>query len=425
MKKILIISYFFPPCSLTAAQRPLFWVKYLKDFGYYPIVVTRRWDHAIKKPEDVLKATGTEMIHEKKDGYEVYYMPYKASLRDKLFTKFSGTPFAFFSKPITLSYLIFQNFSLSFIPFRNLYDKAKELLEKDKELNKFVITGNPFEQYFFGYLLHKITGVSWLADYRDDWTTTELKRPNTFLEKLVHSLEEKSEKKWVGTAQKITSVSQHYVNKISNLVNRPGEVLLNGYEKLVETNQKEQFPVFSIVYNGTLYPSQKIEPFLAAVINVATKLGKDKIHVYFPGLAFDESQANRVKIVIEGFESCFTITPRIPKAEVLAIQEQAQLMLMVPHEGIKGIPSSKLFEYLGLQKPVLLIPNDEDVIEEILSDCGLGYIANDTKEAEVILLKLIEDFYQGKYTPLQPAEQLKNYSRYEQTKKLAQVLDSF
>ena len=53
LNKVLIISYFFPPCNLTASNRALFWAKYLKDYGYDPIVITRKWDHKIKSPRDI------------------------------------------------------------------------------------------------------------------------------------------------------------------------------------------------------------------------------------------------------------------------------------------------------------------------------------------------------------------------------------
>ncbi|MEO1050657.1 MAG: hypothetical protein AAFX87_08515 [Bacteroidota bacterium] len=227
------------------------------------------------------------------------------------------------------------------------------------------------------------------------------------------------------TAEKITSVSPHYTNKIAKLVGKEGTVLLNGYSELnATTTQIESYRTFSILYSGTLYPSQRIEPFLEAIKKVATLKGRNKIHVHFPGLEFDAVQAQRVRNEIKDFESCFTITERIPQAEVIEMQQRSQLVLMVPHAGIKGIPSSKLFEYIGLQKSILLIPSDEDIIEDILSDCGLGYICNTTDELVDCLTRLMDDFYEGVDISKKPTQNLKNYSRFEQTKKLAQILDS-
>ena len=58
MKKVIVLSYFFTPCNLTASQRALGWAKYLKEFGYYPIIITRNWDLPIGKPEDAGISSG-------------------------------------------------------------------------------------------------------------------------------------------------------------------------------------------------------------------------------------------------------------------------------------------------------------------------------------------------------------------------------
>ena len=44
MKKLLIISYFYPPANFVGAQRTAAWAKYLHEYGYYPIIITRQWN---------------------------------------------------------------------------------------------------------------------------------------------------------------------------------------------------------------------------------------------------------------------------------------------------------------------------------------------------------------------------------------------
>lgn len=50
MKKVLILAYDFPPYVSVGGLRPYSWYKYFKEFGLYPIVVTRQWEN--KKPLD-------------------------------------------------------------------------------------------------------------------------------------------------------------------------------------------------------------------------------------------------------------------------------------------------------------------------------------------------------------------------------------
>ena len=72
LKKVLVLSYFFPPCNLTASQRSLGWAKYLNKFGFYPIFITRNWEHHINGPEDMHHHSGNEIINEQYETHAVY-----------------------------------------------------------------------------------------------------------------------------------------------------------------------------------------------------------------------------------------------------------------------------------------------------------------------------------------------------------------
>ena len=83
IEKNTIISYFFPPCNLTASQRVASWAKYLSKSGFYPVVITRKWERHVQSFKDCHYTTTNETDIEKHDHYEVHYMPYKANLRDQ------------------------------------------------------------------------------------------------------------------------------------------------------------------------------------------------------------------------------------------------------------------------------------------------------------------------------------------------------
>jgi hypothetical protein len=174
MQRILIISYFFPPCNLTASQRVYSWANLLKEKGYAPTVITRNWDIPIKSSEDVLKSTGKKNKYECNECYESIYVPYKASLRDRIYIKLAGSKLQGLSKIFTLIELFFENYSTRFIAHRNIYLEARKFLKKNPDVTKVIISANPFNLFFFGFLLKKEFNIEWIADYRDDWNTTEL-----------------------------------------------------------------------------------------------------------------------------------------------------------------------------------------------------------------------------------------------------------
>ena len=429
MEQVLILSYFYPPCNLTAGQRVKGWTDFLNESGFQPIVVTRNWDLAINSPEDVLKSTGDSIKIVSTDTFKVFYLPYKSGFRDRFYIRFKGSRVQKLSKILTFFELFMENFSTRFIPHRNLYVYSRKLLKENPEIKKVIITANPFNLFYFGYLLKCEFDIEWIADYRDDWNTSDIvHRSKSGVLAFIQHLQRKSEKKWLSNSKYITSVSPIYAEKISNYVNKKGYVILNGYEVDIEKNvQSLNSNKFILTYTGTLYQSQPIEEFLS-VIGELIILYKNRITIelHFPGLSFDESQTKRVQHLTYNYKENVFITNRISKKDVLNIQKTSDILIMISHKGIKGVPSSKLYEYIGIEKPILLYPNDNDIINETLINLNLGIICDSEKEIFKKLTNLIDLKMQGK--PLLGKidnNKIKNHSRQNQTKVLAKLLGSF
>jgi glycosyltransferase involved in cell wall biosynthesis len=387
VKKVLIISYFFPPCNLTASNRIAGWEKHLPENGIYPIIVTRNWEGTELTAEERLMDSGSELRVEKKDHSEVHYLPYLASIRDKLFRKSgNNSVYRLLSKFLTLIGVFIQPFCIRAIPYNNLYFHAKRLLKENSDISTVLISGNPFEQFYFGYKLKKaFPRISWIADYRDDWTTSEVVKVP------FRSFHRYFEKKWVGTASCFTTISPFYQAKISKLVNIPGHTIYNGFEQLIENTHKASPDSLVITYNGTLYESQHIEIFLEGLRLFIDANPDKKITFNLPGILFDQKQANRVLKNMKGYESHLVMTNRISKEEVIEIQQNSDLLLMVSHKSIKGVTSSKIFEYLSLQKPFIICPNDQDVLEEIATQSGLGVVLDTHQQVLKYLNNVIYD----------------------------------
>lgn len=426
-KKVLIISYFFPPCNLTASQRTYNWGKYFKEFGYDPIIITRKWDYPINTPSDIGKSSRSMdievLVNEK---YKVYYMPYKGSLKDRIFEK-NIERYKFTRKTLSFIELFFQNNSIKVLPYSNIYAKASQIIKKEKITN-IIVSGSPFTCFHMGYKLKKkYPHIKWIADYRDDWTTTELVNRNIGLDAVLFKMEQKSEKKWLSNAAFFTTVSDYYVKKIAKFTGLQGFELINGFGEELKDLKAIQLDKsrFEITYNGSLYSTQKIEPFLIAAKKVINRF-ENQIHIQlnFPGLGFDLTQAKRVELALKGYEGHYTITERIQREEVIKIQHKSNILLMIAHQGLKGIPSSKLYEYVGLKKPVLLYPNDNDIIEKTLKDCSLDIICEDEMDIEKKLSKLIKDYIlNGENSFFWERQKVDKYHRKQQVKKLATLLD--
>lgn len=428
MKKVLIISYFFPPCNLTASQRSMGWARYLKEQGWDPIVITRNWDNHIANPNDINKDSGKEVIHKTSSEFEAYYLPYKGNLRDRLYAKYGHNQFILLRKVLSFIELVGSNFNKAFIPYSNLHAFALDYCKKHDDVKAIIVTGNPFEIFRFGYLLHKEIGIPWIADYRDDWTTSEMNNAKGLLNHFLFQLNKRSEKKWVGTSACITTVSPYYAQKIGRFVQKAGHVLLNGFfeDDLKTFQNRTLYEDFTIVYNGMLYSSQQIEIFLAGFKNFvdANPKFRNKIKLQFPGILYLKDIALRVEKFMHGYEDTLLLTERISREKVLEMQAKAHLLLMVSHLGIKGVPSSKIYEYLGLGRPVLICPGDKDILDETFSPYNLGFIANTSEETFDVLSAQFQKYLDGTYESLQ-ADLTYNqqFTRSTQVKVLADILN--
>ncbi|MGM0649995.1 MAG: glycosyltransferase [Bacteroidota bacterium] len=422
MIKILIISYFYPPCNLTAANRVASWIRYLPDDEIFPSVITRSWQHEIKSEADISRASGNEIIHEKHADSEVYRVPHKPNLRDRLLVK---NRLPFFRRFLSLCEQILQNWVIKFIPCYPLYKQAVRLLDR-QNYDVLIISGNPFQQFFFGYKLTKKYNIPWIADYRDDWTTTELHEHSSILTRLVKRLEKKSEKKWVGTASYVTSVSPYYVSKITNLTNTKGESLYNGFDDDFQPENKADLSTsktFRILYNGTLYPTQNIDIFAEGFLRACRILSKEGIDLklQFPGLAYKRDQSERVK---KSFLECVDhlhITERIPREKVLKMQSDAHALVMFSHNNIRGIPSSKMYEYLAYKKPIILSPGDDDILEEMIITSNSGRVCNSSDLVCNFILELSKAYRSEKIYEMFDYNHEK-YKRSIQSKKLAKLI---
>jgi glycosyltransferase involved in cell wall biosynthesis len=428
MKKVVILSYFFPPCQLTASQRSFGWAKCLKAEGWDPIVITRNWEHHIGGPDDMHHDSGIDLVIDKNEDYEAHYLPFKGNLRDRMFSRHGKNKYNLARKFLSLAELLLHHFTNRVIAYSNLYDYSLEFCKKHKDVDMIIVTGNPFELFRFGALLHKNTGIKWIADYRDDWNTSEVNHSRGFADGLLKKLEIRSEKKWVGTAEAITSVSPYYVKKISEFTGKPGTVILNGYfeEDLKVFRDLKPEEDFTVVYNGMLYPSQEIEVFLDAFKKLVDENpdNRNRIKMRFPGILFLKHVAERVMEYMKGYEDVIELTERISRKEVLEIQAKAHLLLMVSHKGAIGIPSSKIYEYLGLRKPVLICPGDKDILDRTFEPYNLGHIAYSNSQAFDVLNKLFSKYLKGEYSEIKPDEHYTSlFSRQKQAKILAEFMN--
>jgi glycosyltransferase involved in cell wall biosynthesis len=428
LKKILILSYFFPPCNLTASSRPSGWAKHFYLADYYPVIVTRKWEAPLKQYSDLSTSTSDQIEHYKYDHYEVYYLPYKGNLKDRIYKKYGDRRFVWLRKALSFIELVLQNYFSRIIPYYNIYKFSNQLLKQNSDIKKVIITANPYIFFKFGYLLSKRNNIQWIADYRDDWNTSQLLGKNNMLNSFLRKIESASERKWLSTANCFTTISENYIERIASFINKKGFLVMNGFDEtsFINLNNQQNENCFTILYSGTLYDSQPIEIFISAFkIFVESFRNQIQIKLVFLGLLIDPKQTNRVHHLLSGFEDYYSITDRIDKKEAINIQLKAHLFLICSHTNIKGITSSKIFDYLACKRPIILFPSDQDILDKIITKTNSGYICNTSEEINNLLSEILTGFIKTNKINYSPVKnEVEFFSQKNQTLKLASILDA-
>jgi glycosyltransferase involved in cell wall biosynthesis len=424
LKRILIISYFFPPCNLTASQRVNSWAKYLHKSGFYPIIVTRKWEKHVTSFDDCHYPTSKEVLIENHDHYEVHYCPYSSNLRDKLHVQ---KKLYYFKKFLSLIEIIFQNIWVKICPFNNFIAEAEKIIKSEKNIHSIIISGNPFIQFKFGYKLNKKHKIPWIADYRDAWTTSTINNiSGNKIFNLINSYHKFFEKKWTKTASYITASSAPIGNSVSKITNVPSSPIFNGFEpsdfqdhELINKNKN----LFQVAYIGTLYAGQDISIFIEAFKKFIDKT-KASTKIMFPGLDLDEIQKNRIEKLMMGYENFYETSSRIPKSEILKIEKSSHLLLHVAWKKHEGIIASKIYEYIGSGTKTIIVPGDNGSIDEIVKQSNSGVVFHDLQTTFDFLCEEYDKFKHNKIDAPSLNRSSQQFTRENQALELAKLINN-
>lgn len=417
MKKVLIISYFYPPSNFVGGERIETWAKELHKYNLYPVVITRKWNDGQTDLTDRIENNKLEI--EKHEGYEVHRLPHKETLRDKLAQK---KKFRFIQKALTLKELVFSNFSINALSFSNFYSYSRKLIQDDDSFKVIIASGRPFQSFFIGYKLKKVfPKLLWIPDYRDEWTTHKNVSDYSVGFKIINTLERKSEKTWTSNADFFIGTSNYWNESINKLINKPSIQVMNGYkeDRREKFNQFNEDQSLTICYAGTLYPNQNIELLIQTIEKQILQHKRD-IKLIFVGINMIPSELSRVQNLSSKIIESVTILPRVPRENLDNIIATADILFLTGFTGINGWMPVKLFDYYATGKPILLSPGDGGVMEAFVNETNCGFTANSEKE----LVELIDNIHKDKnFIKNDRSNSLnKKFSRSYQTEILAREI---
>jgi glycosyltransferase involved in cell wall biosynthesis len=421
LKRVLIITYYWPPNGGSGVQRWLKFAKYLPEFGWQPIVFTPENPLIAQRDDSLMKDVSRDLqvikypiwdpvaMLQKRSGdpnVGLLQKDKKAGWKAKLMAWLRGNllipdPKVFWVRPAS-------KFLIGWL--------------KSNPVDVVVTTGPPHSMHLIGMRLQKYAGVKWVADFRDPWTKIDFFHdlmPNYLTKKLHHNLE----RKVVQRANSVIGISQEICEDYELLGGKITK-LTNGFDPADFFQGHSEKPQgFVIGHIGNLVPSRNPDVFWKALGVVLDEIPEFREHLKIK-LVGNVDVSVHESIKANSLQEFVELISYKPHNEVILELFRCRILLLLVNNtpNAAGILTGKLFEYMAAKRFIFAIGPPGGELDHVISETQTGIVHDFDDEAKMI--KTIKDLF-GRYlkgdTYIQNGKPEK-FSRLEIAGNLAELL---
>ena len=277
--------------------------------------------------------------------------------------------------------------------------KALELI-KTEQIDVVITSGPPHSTHLIGEKIKSLTGIRWVADFRDPWTDI------FYYKELYHSglasrIDKYLENKVLTSADKIITVSEELGKLLlKKIPDTPDKMVIipNGYDEAdFENIVAVKNECFTITYTGTISMSYRIGEFIEAICLLPDSV-KRQIKIRFVGNVPDEI----LKLFrLKNMDSMVEVLGYIPHNQAISQMMSASMLLMAIPDSPdnKGIVTGKFFEYLAAKRPILAIGPVGGEVDIMIqkSKAGKLFSYDEKEKMKMYILKIFEQEQNGSY----------------------------
>ncbi|ATN08027.1 glycosyltransferase family 4 protein [Chryseobacterium indologenes] len=426
-KKILIITYYWPPAGGPGVQRWLKFAKYLPEFGWKPVIYTPENPSYPLIDESLMKdiPQNIEIIRTK------IWEPYQLAERlNKSNKKFKAGQFDVGNNQSWKSRLSIWVRGNFFIPDARVFwvKPSIRFLEhylKENKIDVVVTSGPPHSLHLIGLgLKKKLPGLKWIADFRDPWTEISYYKHL----KLTKSSDTKHRalESAVFKNADITLATSYTDAENFRKAGAHAICITNGFDE--SDSQKTvkaqiQNKAFTLSYIGVLEQLRNPENLWKALDELVQENTEFAQHF---NLKFVGRIDDKILHVIEksGLKNHILNLGYLSHGKAVEEMQNSEMLLITnfPNESSKGIIPGKIFEYLASGKQILSFgPSGADV-SKILEETNAGkHFSYDDSEA--VKRFILEKFNLWKNGNLhENTQSIEQFSRKNLTQQLTKIL---
>jgi glycosyltransferase involved in cell wall biosynthesis len=348
-RSILLVAYFYPPCRDTGALRQASMARWLHRLGHeVTVLTTSAYGSAAADGADRVERTTDAQL-------------WRARLRGVGSVDALYDADTYGGRPHPLSRVIVpEPLALAWAPFA----RARALrLARERDLDCVITSSPPESVHAVGAALRR-RGVPWIADLRDGWTFEPLRPP--FPTAAQRRFDGWLERRWLGAADAVVCVSEPAADDLRRRGIADPTLIANGWDPELApapdgTSTATLDPErVSLVYTGR-FGSYGRDP--APLVEGLARLARD-----------DPSSAAALELVVAGpltraeaellasdvSPARIALAGSLPRERALALQREADALLLLAQPTRTQLLNIKLFEYLAARRPILALAGDTE-----------------------------------------------------------------
>ena len=436
MKRVLVVTYYWPPSGGSGVQRWVKFAKYLPQEGWQPVIYTPEnpeytaIDHTLEAEiphtVEIIRRPITEP-------YNLYRKLMGKGASTDMKTLTAGASGGAVTEISSGKKSFKQRLSLwirgnLFVPDPRVgwVKPSVRFLKKylaEHPVDVIVTTGPPHSMHLIGQRLHKELGIPWIPDFRDPWSRMYYLKHLPMSARTWRRLRS-MEQSVLDDCSTVLAVTPLVQEEFQAQTKTPVAMITNGFDGGDFEQAVEPDGFFNVVHTGlfaadgnplNLWKALGIKAWADADFKAALRLrlvGKVDSEVY----AAIEEAGLKNNVIDLGYRDHLT-----------AVREQlAATMLVLPLRNdpeYRPILPGKLFEYLASRRPILGIGQEDGAMARVLADTGAGVTAGwDNLDAmRVFIDKAWEQFKAGGVPAVEG--DIARFSRRSLTRELAALLE--
>ncbi len=391
MKKLMMITYVFPPIAYAGTYRTLRFCRYLPENGWQPLVVTIKKGEDLDNDDSLLRLIPHDvkifrtitvdfwrwLQRRKKNNNK------REAIQNNGQRKNQGgnvqhnlkLPWLSKVKNLVIELVTMPDHMVFWVPFA-ITTGFSLMLHNDVRV--IYTSSPPHSEHIAGLVLSMLFRKPWVADFRDPMLDSSGYNP---LNRFRRSMDQSLEKLIVRYADKVLIISNHYRKIMGDRYPLSAHKFItmpNGYDPGdFEDVRPQIFDKFTILYAGSFYAERSPRFFLdgfGAWFRKQTPETQKNVQVIFHGIMPAEVVG---QIHEQGLQDVVMAPGIIQKEKLIPKFKGADVLLLIigfdPES--RGTVTSKIFEYMACHRPILaLIPEGDaaDILANYKEACVIS-----------------------------------------------------